>query len=30
MRRHGFGRIVNLSSLGGKLTFPREGYYHAT
>jgi len=30
MRRQGYGRIVNLSSMGGKLTFPGGGYYHAT
>src|SRR5215207_11595431 len=30
MRRQGFGRIVNLSSMGGKLTFPGAGYYHAS
>jgi len=30
MRRQGRGRIVNLSSMGGKLTFPGGGYYHAT
>jgi NAD(P)-dependent dehydrogenase (short-subunit alcohol dehydrogenase family) len=30
MRRQGFGRIVNLSSMGGKLTFPGGAYYHAT
>jgi NAD(P)-dependent dehydrogenase (short-subunit alcohol dehydrogenase family) len=30
MRRQGFGRIVNLSSMGGKLTFPGGGYYHAS
>jgi NAD(P)-dependent dehydrogenase (short-subunit alcohol dehydrogenase family) len=30
MRRQGFGRIINLSSMGGKLTFPGGGYYHAT
>jgi NAD(P)-dependent dehydrogenase (short-subunit alcohol dehydrogenase family) len=30
MRRQGFGRIVNLSSMGGKLTFPGGGVYHAT
>jgi NAD(P)-dependent dehydrogenase (short-subunit alcohol dehydrogenase family) len=30
MRRRGFGRIVNLSSMGGKLTCPGGGYYHAT
>ncbi|MDP1920428.1 MAG: oxidoreductase [Myxococcales bacterium] len=30
MRRQGFGRIINMSSMGGKLTFPGGGYYHAT
>jgi NAD(P)-dependent dehydrogenase (short-subunit alcohol dehydrogenase family) len=30
MRRQGHGRIVNLSSMGGKLTFPGGGPYHAT
>ncbi len=30
MRRRGAGRIVNLSSMGGKLTFPGGGAYHAT
>ena len=30
MRRQGWGRIVNVSSMGGKLTFPGGGYYHAT
>jgi NAD(P)-dependent dehydrogenase (short-subunit alcohol dehydrogenase family) len=30
MRRQGFGRIVNLSSMGGKLTLPGGGFYHAT
>jgi NAD(P)-dependent dehydrogenase (short-subunit alcohol dehydrogenase family) len=30
MRREGRGRIVNLSSMGGKLTFPGAGIYHAT
>src|SRR5438270_12622447 len=30
MRRQGFGRIVNLSSMGGKLVFPGGGVYHAT
>src|ERR671919_2844749 len=30
MRRQGYGRIVNLSSMGGRLTFPGGGYYHAT
>jgi NADP-dependent 3-hydroxy acid dehydrogenase YdfG len=30
MRRQGWGRIVNLSSMGGRLTFPGGGIYHAT
>jgi NAD(P)-dependent dehydrogenase (short-subunit alcohol dehydrogenase family) len=30
MRRAGRGRIVNLSSMGGRLTFPGGGAYHAT
>ncbi|HEX6710825.1 MAG TPA: oxidoreductase [Rubrobacter sp.] len=30
MRRQGYGRIVNLSSMGGKLTLPGAGYYHAS
>jgi NAD(P)-dependent dehydrogenase (short-subunit alcohol dehydrogenase family) len=30
MRRQGWGRIVNLSSIGGKLVFPGGGFYHAT
>jgi NAD(P)-dependent dehydrogenase (short-subunit alcohol dehydrogenase family) len=30
MRRQGGGRIVNVSSMGGKLTFPGGGVYHAT
>jgi NAD(P)-dependent dehydrogenase (short-subunit alcohol dehydrogenase family) len=30
MRETGSGRIVNLSSMGGKLTFPGGGVYHAT
>jgi len=30
MRRQGYGRIVNVSSMGGKLTFPGAGYSHAT
>jgi NAD(P)-dependent dehydrogenase (short-subunit alcohol dehydrogenase family) len=28
MRRAGHGRIVNLSSIGGRLTFPGGGAYH--
>jgi NAD(P)-dependent dehydrogenase (short-subunit alcohol dehydrogenase family) len=30
MRNARFGRIVNISSVGGKLTFPGGSYYHAT
>jgi NAD(P)-dependent dehydrogenase (short-subunit alcohol dehydrogenase family) len=30
MRERGFGRIVNVSSMGGTLTFPGGGVYHAT
>ena len=30
MRRQGWGKIVNLSSMGGKLTFPGGAFYHAT
>src|SRR6058998_1089212 len=30
MRRQRWGKIVNLSSMGGKLTFPGGGVYHAT
>jgi len=30
MRRQGQGRIVNVSSMGGKLVFPGGGAYHAT
>jgi NAD(P)-dependent dehydrogenase (short-subunit alcohol dehydrogenase family) len=30
MRRQRFGRIVNMSSMGGKLVFPGGGVYHAT
>jgi NAD(P)-dependent dehydrogenase (short-subunit alcohol dehydrogenase family) len=30
MRRQGWGRIVNVSSIGGKLVFPGGGFYHGT
>ena len=30
MRQAGEGRIVNISSMGGKLVFPGGGVYHAT
>lgn len=30
MRRAGAGRIVNVSSMGGRLTFPGAGAYHAS
>src|SRR3954447_3363254 len=30
MRRQGWGKIVNVSSMGGKLVFPGGGAYHAT
>jgi NAD(P)-dependent dehydrogenase (short-subunit alcohol dehydrogenase family) len=30
MRRQRFGKIVNVSSMGGRLTFPGGGFYHAT
>ncbi|WP_410813922.1 oxidoreductase [Micromonospora sp. 067-2] len=30
MRRAGRGRIVNVSSMGGRLVFPAGGYYHAS
>ncbi len=30
MRERGWGKIVNLSSMGGRLTFPGGGAYHAT
>jgi NAD(P)-dependent dehydrogenase (short-subunit alcohol dehydrogenase family) len=30
MRRQGWGKIVNISSMGGKLVFPGGGFYHAT
>jgi NADP-dependent 3-hydroxy acid dehydrogenase YdfG len=30
MRRQGHGRIVNISSMGGRLVFPGGGAYHGT
>ena len=30
MRRQGWGRVVNVSSMGGELTFPGGGWYHAS
>ena len=30
MRRQHYGRIVNVSSMGGRLVFPGGGIYHAT
>ncbi|HYO72827.1 MAG TPA: oxidoreductase [Archangium sp.] len=30
MRRQGWGKVVNIGSMGGKLTFPGGGAYHAT
>jgi NAD(P)-dependent dehydrogenase (short-subunit alcohol dehydrogenase family) len=30
MRAQRWGKIVNVSSMGGKLVFPGGGYYHAT
>jgi len=30
MRDRGFGRVVNISSIGGRVTFPMMGAYHAT
>jgi NAD(P)-dependent dehydrogenase (short-subunit alcohol dehydrogenase family) len=30
MRRQRSGRVVNLSSMGGRLVFPGGGFYHAT
>jgi short-subunit dehydrogenase len=30
MRAQGWGKIVNLSSMGGRLTFPGGGIYHAS
>ena len=30
MREQGWGKIVNVGSMGGRLTFPGAGLYHAT
>jgi len=30
MRERGVGKIVNVGSMGGRLTFPGGGFYHAT
>src|SRR3954471_22303198 len=30
MREQGWGKIVNVSSMGGRLTFPGGGIYHAS
>jgi NAD(P)-dependent dehydrogenase (short-subunit alcohol dehydrogenase family) len=30
MRAQGWGKIVNMSSMGGRFTFPGGGYYHAS
>jgi NAD(P)-dependent dehydrogenase (short-subunit alcohol dehydrogenase family) len=30
MREQGWGRIVNVSSMGGRFTFPGGGFYHAS
>jgi NAD(P)-dependent dehydrogenase (short-subunit alcohol dehydrogenase family) len=30
MRAQGWGKVVNMSSMGGRLTFPGGGWYHAT
>ncbi|MEA2508594.1 MAG: hypothetical protein QOG21_676 [Actinomycetota bacterium] len=30
MRRQGWGKLVNMSSMGGKLTLPGGGFYHAS
>lgn len=30
MRAQGWGKVVNIGSMGGRLTFPGGGWYHAT
>jgi NAD(P)-dependent dehydrogenase (short-subunit alcohol dehydrogenase family) len=30
MRAQGWGKVVNISSMGGRLTFPGGGWYHAS
>jgi NAD(P)-dependent dehydrogenase (short-subunit alcohol dehydrogenase family) len=30
MRRQGWGKVVTIGSMGGRLTFPGGGYYHST
>src|SRR5690348_6824102 len=30
MRQQQWGKIINISSMGGRLTFPGGGLYHAT
>jgi short-subunit dehydrogenase len=30
MREQGWGKVLNISSMGGKLTFPGGGFYHAS
>jgi NAD(P)-dependent dehydrogenase (short-subunit alcohol dehydrogenase family) len=30
MRDQGWGRVVNISSMGGRFTFPGGGFYHAS
>jgi short-subunit dehydrogenase len=30
MRNHNWGRIINISSIGGKITTPLGGWYHAS
>jgi NAD(P)-dependent dehydrogenase (short-subunit alcohol dehydrogenase family) len=30
MREQGWGRVVNISSMGGRFTFPGGGFYHAS